>query len=77
MALVRTDVSNERIASIIKVERIVGLGTTLALASNGCALRSVLHFVVAANFVPSSLVIFTLIMDKIHSCETWVLTRDT
>jgi hypothetical protein len=34
MALVRTDVSEERSASIIKVTRICELGTTLALTNN-------------------------------------------
>jgi hypothetical protein len=33
-ALVRTNVSEERIASIIKVERISELGTTLAATSS-------------------------------------------
>jgi hypothetical protein len=39
MALVRTDVSEERSASIIRVTRIGELGTTLALPSNGHKLR--------------------------------------
>jgi hypothetical protein len=34
VALVRTDVSEERIASIIRGKRIGVLGTTLAVASN-------------------------------------------
>jgi hypothetical protein len=34
VTLVRTDVSEERIASIIKVRRIGELGTTLAVTSN-------------------------------------------
>jgi hypothetical protein len=34
VALVRTDISEERIASIIKVTRIGELGTTLAVTSN-------------------------------------------
>jgi hypothetical protein len=33
VALVRTDVSEERIVSIIRVTRISGLGTTLAVTS--------------------------------------------
>jgi hypothetical protein len=36
LALVRTDVSDELSASIIKVTRIGELGTTLALTSNQC-----------------------------------------
>jgi hypothetical protein len=38
VALVRTDVSEERSASIIKVTRIGELGTTLAVTSNRCTL---------------------------------------
>jgi hypothetical protein len=34
VALVRTDVSKERIASIIRVKRISELGITLAITSN-------------------------------------------
>jgi hypothetical protein len=34
MALVRSDVSEERILSVIKVTRIAELGTTLAVTSN-------------------------------------------
>jgi hypothetical protein len=37
-ALVRTGVSEERIASIIRVTRIGKLGTTLAVTSNRCTL---------------------------------------
>jgi hypothetical protein len=39
VALVRTDVSEERSASIIKVTGIGELGTTLAVTSNRCTLR--------------------------------------
>jgi demethoxyubiquinone hydroxylase (CLK1/Coq7/Cat5 family) len=39
MALVRTDVSEEHIASIIRVKRIGELGTTLAVTSNRSTLR--------------------------------------
>jgi hypothetical protein len=38
-ALVRTDVSEERSASIIKMTRIGELGTTLSATSNGRTLR--------------------------------------
>jgi hypothetical protein len=34
VTLVRTDVSEERISSIIKVERVGKLGTTLVVTSN-------------------------------------------
>jgi hypothetical protein len=39
VALVRTDVSEQRIASISRVTRIGELGTTLAATSNLCRLR--------------------------------------
>jgi hypothetical protein len=39
VALVRTDVSEKRIASIIRVIRIVEIGTTLAVTSNRSRLR--------------------------------------
>jgi hypothetical protein len=39
--------------------------------------RYVLQLLVTANFVPSSLIIFTLMMEKIHSPEKSVLTRAT
>jgi hypothetical protein len=39
VALVRTDVSEERIASFIRVTRICELGTTLAVTSNRRTLR--------------------------------------
>jgi hypothetical protein len=51
MALVRTDVSEEGIASIISVTRIGELGTTLAVTSNRSTMRrNTMH----ANVVPSS-----------------------
>jgi hypothetical protein len=43
--LVRTDVSEERIASIIRVTRIAELGTTLAITSNGSILQFTSGFV--------------------------------
>jgi hypothetical protein len=39
VVLVRTDVSEERSTSFIRVTRIGELGTMLALTSNGCTLR--------------------------------------
>jgi hypothetical protein len=43
VALVRTDVSEERSASIIRVTRIGELGTTLAVTSNGIKLVDSCH----------------------------------
>jgi hypothetical protein len=69
VALVRTDVSEERSASIIKVTRIGELGT-LVITSN-CRL------LVTANVVPSSPILVTLMMEALRSSETSVLTRAT
>jgi hypothetical protein len=79
-ALVRTDVSEELSASVIRVTRIISeIGTTLALTSNRLTLRrntSVLNFFVA-NVVPSSRILVTLMMEELRSSETAILTRAT
>jgi hypothetical protein len=54
VAVVKTDVSDERIASIIRLERISKLGTTSKL-------------LVTVNVVLSSLILSTLIMEITHS----------
>jgi hypothetical protein len=64
VAVVRTDVSYELSASIIRVTRIGELGTTLTVTSY----RSTL---------PSSLILITLMMEALRSPETSVLTRAT
>jgi hypothetical protein len=61
VALVRTDVSEEFSASIIRVTRIGELGTTL----------------VTASVVSSSRIFVTLMMEALSSSETSVLTRAT
>jgi hypothetical protein len=61
VALVRSDVSYERSASIIKVIRIDELGIFLAATAN----------------VPISLIRVTLMMEVLSSSETSVLTRAT
>jgi hypothetical protein len=65
--LLRAGVSEELIASIIKVKEISELGTTLAVTS----------LLVTANVVPSSLISFTLMMEAMSSSETLVFTRVT
>jgi hypothetical protein len=72
VALVRTDVSEELNASIIKVTRIGELGTTLAVTSN----RRNRRLLVTTN-VPSSPILVTLMMEALSSSETSVLTRAT
>jgi hypothetical protein len=62
VALVRTDVSVELSASLIRVTRISELGT-LTISSNR---RSVLRLLVTANIVPSSPILFTLMLEAIR-----------
>jgi hypothetical protein len=73
VALVGTDVSEERIASIIRVTRIGELGTMLAVTNNKARYEDIL---VPAN-VPSSPILITLMMEAIRSSATSVLTRAT
>jgi hypothetical protein len=63
VALVRTDVLEEHVASIIRVIKIV--------------LRKVHRLLVTANVVPNSPTLFTLSMEAISSSETSVLTTVT
>jgi hypothetical protein len=66
VALVRTDVSEERSVSIIRVTKISEL----------VFLRSVHRLIVTAS-VPSSQILVTLTMEALSSSETSVLTRIT
>jgi hypothetical protein len=61
VALVRTDILEECIASIIRVQRISELGTPLAVS----------------NKMTANIVLSTLMMEVILSCEVSVLTRVT
>jgi hypothetical protein len=72
VALVRTDVSEELSTSFIRVIRIGGLGTTLAVTSNG-----VRRLLVTASVVPSSPILVNLMKEALMSSETSVLTRAT
>jgi hypothetical protein len=72
VALVRTDVSEELSASVIRVTRIGELGT-LAITSN----RHMHHQLLATANVPSSSILVTLMMEALCSSETAVLTRAT
>jgi hypothetical protein len=73
-ALVRTDVSVERIASIIRVTRTGELGTMLSVTSNRRTLGALL---VTDSVVPSSPVLVTLIKEALSSSEMSILTRAT
>jgi hypothetical protein len=77
VALLRTDFSEERSASIIRVTRIGWLGTTLAVTSNRRTLRrnNMRRLLVTANVVPSQPILVTLMMEALCSSETWDLTR--
>jgi hypothetical protein len=70
MALVRTDVSEERIASFIRVLGVDDLATTLAVTSKR-------RLLVIANVVPSSLIIANLMMEALHSYETSIVRKAT
>jgi formate/nitrite transporter FocA (FNT family) len=72
VAIVRTDVSEESSASIIRVTRISELGTTLAVVF----LCSMHQLLVMAN-IPSSPILVNLMMEELHSSEISVLTTAT
>jgi hypothetical protein len=83
VALVRTDVSEERSASFNRVTRIGELGT-LAVTSNRRTLRrflvffrSVRRLLVTASFIPSSPILVTLMKWALSFSEMSVLTRAT
>jgi hypothetical protein len=63
VALVRTDILEELSVSIVRATRIGELGTMLAVTSNRCTL------LVAANIVPSSPVLVTLMLEALRSSE--------
>jgi hypothetical protein len=67
VVLVRTDVSEELSASIMRVTRVGELGTTL----------SVTRLSVAPKVVPNSPIIVVLMTEELGSSETSVLTRAT
>jgi hypothetical protein len=76
VALVRTNVSEECSASIIRVTIIGELGTTLPVTSNIVFLHSVFQLLVMAD-IPSSPILVTLMMEVLHYSETSDLTRFT
>jgi hypothetical protein len=75
VAFVKTDVSEEPSASIIRVTRIGELGKTLAVTSNRIH-RSVRRFLITAN-VPTSPILVTLMMEALGFFETSILTSST
>jgi hypothetical protein len=77
VALVRTDVSEELSAAIIRVIRIGELGNTLAVTGNRRMLRRNSRLLVTASVVPSSQILVTLMKEALCSSETSVLTSAT
>jgi hypothetical protein len=74
VALVRTYVSKDCIASIITVTRNGELGTTLAVTSNRSMLQ---RNTITANIVTCMAILVTLMMGAIHSSRMSGLTRAT
>jgi hypothetical protein len=72
VGLVRTDVFEERSASIIRVTRIGELGTTLAVANDYSTLLTLL---VTANVVSSLLILVTLMMEELRSSKTSIFQK--
>jgi hypothetical protein len=71
LALVKSDISEERITSNIRVIKIGDLGTTLIVTSN----RNMLRFLVTATVAPTSPILVILMMEVISSSETSGATR--
>jgi hypothetical protein len=74
VVLVRTDDSEERRISIIRVTRIGEVGKTLAVTSNQ---RSLHRLLVKANVFLTSPIFVTLMKDVLRTSEKTVLTRTT
>jgi hypothetical protein len=68
LALVRSDVSEDLSASMIRVTRICELGTTLAVTSKQ-------HWMLVTANVPSSPILVNLMMEALMSSGTLILTR--
>jgi hypothetical protein len=77
VAVVRTQVSEELTASIIRVARIGELRITLTVTSNQKMFRSLRQLIVTTNAIPCSLILVTLMMETLSSSEISVLTRAT
>jgi hypothetical protein len=78
VAPVRTEVSEERIVSIIRLIRIGDPVTTLTVTSNWGSLRRNHHpLLVTANVVPSSPILVTPLTEEISPSETSTLVKAT
>jgi hypothetical protein len=76
VALARTVISEDPIASIIRVARIGALETP-AINSNRSTLRNILQLLDTANVAPSSQSLVILMKEALISSEKSVLTRAT
>jgi hypothetical protein len=76
VALITTNVSEERTASINRMTRISDLGTLAVTGNRRKFFAACFGFLVAANVRRSSILV-TLMMEGIRSSETSVLTRAT
>jgi hypothetical protein len=79
VALVRTDISEDRKAFIIRMKRIGELRRALTVANNRSSLRrnSRLRLLGTVKAVPSSLILLIPMMEALRSSEISVRTRAT
>jgi hypothetical protein len=68
MAFVRTDVSEEYIASIVRVTRISELRTTLAVTSNRRTLQRIAHSISSQHALVASYCFLSNIIGTILEC---------
>jgi hypothetical protein len=73
VALVTTNILEELRTFIIRVTRIVGLGTTSAVTS----IQHMFHRLPVTTEIPSSPILVTLMKEAVRSSETSVLRRAT
>jgi hypothetical protein len=74
VALVGTDISEERSASLIRVTRISEVGTTLAITINRLLVfLCSMHWLLVTANVPSSPILVTLMMEALRSLNRWFL----
>jgi hypothetical protein len=77
VALAKSQVSEERIASTIRMTRIGELGIILAVTKYLVIIRGVRRLLVTANVFPSSPILVIVMMEALGFCETSVRTRAT
>jgi hypothetical protein len=72
VTLVRTDVSEKHITPITRMKGFSEVGTTVVVTSywNKLLRNTVLHLLVTANILPTSQILFTIMMEAVRSSET-------